>query len=314
MSSKNAYLPQWATIEEATSWLEKATRESWPQARLLESGHLLSLGVWWRPGDAAPPEWMRDVFEGQTHGFWAPITSKLDVTALAADRTLVLTQTRTPSGNIVNFGHGMMFELSGLRIEGRSLRALIETLKPENTHITSWVTVPPGVSEFEYLRLGEILAEASGCPNESPRVEATRGIHFQGIINSRLSCGDVVLHDARTGEPIQMSDEAGDDGSVIGLHDLRTLLATPFWFGEERFCFGVLAPQAFEMTSASTDAVDGQTLNISGTPSKLTEADKEDILARYNKGHGESVYALARAFNVSRPTIDKALRKHGIKV
>lgn len=270
VGSKGAYLPQWATIEEATSWLEAVTGESWPQARLLESGHFLSLGVWWRPGDSAPPEWMHDVFEGQTQGFWAPITSKSDVAALAVDRTLVFTQTRTPSGKVVDFHHGMMFDLTGLRIEGRSLRALIGALKPENAHITSWVIVPPGVSEFAYDRLGEILADASGCPNECAYIEATRGNHFQGIINTRVSGGEVVLHDARTGEPIHISDDAGGDGSVIGLHDLKTLLATPFWFGEERFCFGVLAPQAFEIqkdpeTEKTPIEADSQAASVAAT-------------------------------------------------
>lgn len=297
MGSKGAYLPQWATIEEATSWLEAVTGESWPQARLLESGHFLSLGVWWRPGDSAPPEWMRDVFEGQTQGFWAPITSKSDVAALAVDRTLVFTQTRTPSGRIVNFGHGMVFELSGLRIEGRSLRALIGALKPENAHITSWVIVPPGVSEFAYDRLGEILADASGCPNECLLIEATRGDHFQGIINTRVSGGEVVLHDARTGELIHISDDAGGDGSVIGLHDLKTLLATPFWFGEERFCFGVLAHED-DGGAPVKQADEGEGSN--GTEVRWTPEFTAEVQA-YRDLHGMT--AAARRYEVSTTVI-----------
>ena len=50
-----------------------------------------------------------------------------------------------------------------------------------------------------------------------------------------------------------------------------------------------------------------------GTPPKLTEADKAEILRLYNRGRGASVNAMAKQFNVSRPTIDKVLQRAGIK-
>lgn len=50
-----------------------------------------------------------------------------------------------------------------------------------------------------------------------------------------------------------------------------------------------------------------------GTPPKLTEADKAEILRLYNRGRGESVNALAKRLHVSRPTIDKVLQRAGIK-
>lgn len=52
---------------------------------------------------------------------------------------------------------------------------------------------------------------------------------------------------------------------------------------------------------------------VSGTPSKLSEVDKAEIVQRYNRGRGESVYALAKSYSVARPTIDKVLRNAGIK-
>ena len=69
-------------------------------------------------------------------------------------------------------------------------------------------------------------------------------------------------------------------------------------------------PQAapVEADSAS-DAPD----TSKGTPPKLTEVDKAEILRLYNRGRGASVNAMAKQFNVSRPTIEKVLRRAGIK-
>ena len=50
-----------------------------------------------------------------------------------------------------------------------------------------------------------------------------------------------------------------------------------------------------------------------GTPPKLTEANKTEIKHLYNRGRGVSVNAMAKQFNVSRPTIDKVLKRAGIK-
>jgi hypothetical protein len=48
--------------------------------------------------------------------------------------------------------------------------------------------------------------------------------------------------------------------------------------------------------------------------SKLSEDDKAEILRLYNRGRGAKVFALAVRFGVSRPTIDRVLKKAGIKV
>lgn len=64
-----------------------------------------------------------------------------------------------------------------------------------------------------------------------------------------------------------------------------------------------------EVTGASVAAPGGQ----HGTPSKLNEAQRAEIVRRYNRGRGESVNALAGKYGVSRPTIDKVLQQAGIK-
>lgn len=50
-----------------------------------------------------------------------------------------------------------------------------------------------------------------------------------------------------------------------------------------------------------------------GTPKALTATQEADVVSLFNRGHGMSVYALAAKFQVSRPTIDKVLRRAGVK-
>ncbi|MBS0495793.1 MAG: hypothetical protein JSS31_18005 [Proteobacteria bacterium] len=50
-----------------------------------------------------------------------------------------------------------------------------------------------------------------------------------------------------------------------------------------------------------------------GTPKALTDAQEAEIVKLYARGRGQSVNALAKKFSVSNPTIDKALKKAGVK-
>lgn len=261
MSSKGSYLPKRATIDEATQWLEEATGESWPLGRLLDHGRFLRMGVWLRPDERTPPEVLRDVFEGRGEGFWAPLCFASDVAALAADRTLVITLTRTASGKFVETKPGMMFPLDDLRIEGDSLRLMVESLKPEHMHITTWVKVPKGATEFEYWLLGELLADASASPNEHPVIEATRGIHFQGELDKRVKATLTTLRDSSTGAPIAIGDDQATEGATISLDDFRKLLAEPIVFGSEVFRFGLLV-------EGSTDTAPKGKSQAQATPDK----------------------------------------------
>ena len=71
-------------------------------------------------------------------------------------------------------------------------------------------------------------------------------------------------------------------------------------------------PQAATPAPVSDSASDAPDTS-KGTPPKLTEVDKAEILRLYNRGRGASVNAMAKQFNVSRPTIEKVLRRAGIK-
>lgn len=55
------------------------------------------------------------------------------------------------------------------------------------------------------------------------------------------------------------------------------------------------------------------TPSASGTQKKLTSAQEAELVALYDRGRGESVNQLAVQFGVSRPTIDKALKRAGVK-
>lgn len=50
-----------------------------------------------------------------------------------------------------------------------------------------------------------------------------------------------------------------------------------------------------------------------GTLKALTDEQEAEIVRLYHRGRGMSVNALANAYRVSRPTIDKALRQAGVK-
>ena len=71
-------------------------------------------------------------------------------------------------------------------------------------------------------------------------------------------------------------------------------------------------PQAATPAPVSDSASDAPDTS-KGTPPKLTEVDKAEIQRLYNRGRGAPVNAMAKQFNVSRPTIEKVLRRAGIK-
>lgn len=75
----------------------------------------------------------------------------------------------------------------------------------------------------------------------------------------------------------------------------------------------VPANQAPRRAPASANSASDAPDKSKGTPPKLSEADKAEVLRLYNRSKGKSVNALARQFHVSRPTIDKVLRHAGIK-
>ena len=50
-----------------------------------------------------------------------------------------------------------------------------------------------------------------------------------------------------------------------------------------------------------------------GTPKALTDAQEAEVVRLFDRSRGLSVNKLAKKFRVSNPTIDKALRRAGVK-
>lgn len=231
VSSKGAYLPQWATVDEASSWLESATHERWPLGRLLDCAHLLELGVWLRPDERTPHEVMRDIFKDRQEGFWAPLCLGSDIAALKADRTLVMTMTRIPSGELASFKPGLCFDLDALRIEGGSVRVLAESLKPVNQSVLGWVRLPSNTQSLEYRELAGLMAKALASPGENPVVTASREIQFEGELNRLVDAGQVPLKNPLTGGAHELPHGKARDEAIIRLGDLKTFLATHYGLG-----------------------------------------------------------------------------------
>lgn len=66
-------------------------------------------------------------------------------------------------------------------------------------------------------------------------------------------------------------------------------------------------------TSKSPELTAPDTSLSKGTPSKLSDQDKAEIVRLHGRGRGMKVLPLAIKFEVSRPTIDKVLRRAGVK-
>lgn len=120
MTEKQHYLPKWTTTDEACAWLEEQTGESWPIARLLDSG--LTPSVWLEYSPEAPKEIFGDRYEG----FLAPLLFGGDTNRMANTRSGLLTMTRLPNGLLSRFSPGIPFGLSELRYSAKDLAKLVQ--------------------------------------------------------------------------------------------------------------------------------------------------------------------------------------------
>lgn len=121
------YLPNWATPDEAAGWLEARTGEAWPLPRMIEAG--LTPRVWLEPNgeslqNAAVFE---QVFDRRAEGFLAPMVFAGDTCRLAIDRSVTLSMTRTPRGDLVKFTPPASADLGQLRFAATDVRELAPT-------------------------------------------------------------------------------------------------------------------------------------------------------------------------------------------
>lgn len=123
----NDYLPDWATLDEASAWLQARTGGAWPLSRLIEAG--LTPHVWLEPNgenlqNAAVFE---KVFDRRPEGFLAPMVFAGDTHRLAIDRSVTLSMTRTPRGDLVRFTPPASADLVQLRFAATDVRGLAAT-------------------------------------------------------------------------------------------------------------------------------------------------------------------------------------------
>lgn len=120
--------------------------------------------------------------------------------------------------------------------------------------------------------------------------------------------GELTVREPRTCLPMK-SPQARTFWEVVTPADLNAWLekqAAPYRWNVE-------APHAIAPEPVPAHSASAVPDTSKGTPPKLTETDKAEILRLFCRGRGESVKALAKLFNVSRPTIDKVLQRAGIK-
>lgn len=113
------YLPAWATLQEATDWLQAATDEPWPLPRLLEAGLLPHI---WLTPDRVSPAALSAVFGGRHEGFLAPLMFGGDTHRLSVERSGAMSCTRSPTGETVFLTPPAPFAADELRFSATELR------------------------------------------------------------------------------------------------------------------------------------------------------------------------------------------------
>lgn len=111
------YLPKLATIEEACGWLNSHTGKSWSLARMMEYGLMPWVWLDYMPGYPA-------IFGDRLEGYLAPMVFAGDTQRLEADRTAILTMTRTHDGELLKLSPGATFPLSEIRFKREDLEEL----------------------------------------------------------------------------------------------------------------------------------------------------------------------------------------------
>ncbi len=117
------------------------------------------------------------------------------------------------------------------------------------------------------------------------------------------------------GEPVEAWQKMfelapGEDAPLVRPDGCRVTAAGILQLVDTHTTPAQAEPQAAQVVAESASTAPDTS---KGTPPKLAEADKAEILRLYNRGRGASVNAMAKQFNVSRPTIEKVLQRAGIK-
>lgn len=152
-------------------------------------------------------------------------------------------------------------------------------------------------------RTNEICAEKGSLPRLD--TEAIRALLLAGEAYSKgweeLAPVDFF------GEPVEAWQKVfelapGEDAPVVRLDVCRVNAA------------GVLQVVDTYTKTTKTQLEPASEPDVSkGTPKKLSDSQEEKIIKLYNGSYGQSVNSLAKQFAVSRPTINKVLKRKEIK-
>lgn len=116
------YLPKWATLAEASEWLQARTGQPWPLPRLIEAGVMPHVWLTPDPKDSPNEAVMARLFDGRHEGFIAPLVFAGDTQRLAFARQGAMTMTRGPSGDLFRFTPGIPFDVAELRFAAEHVR------------------------------------------------------------------------------------------------------------------------------------------------------------------------------------------------
>lgn len=150
------------------------------------------------------------------------------------------------------------------------------------------------------------MAEAADVLAAAHELDASE--FLKNRMHPAARAGALALVDPKDGGPLVGRD-------CMEFHDWVTPTNLDAWLEHAGFPFRWPlnpAPQAAAPVPVADSASNAPDTS-KGTPPKLTEVDKAEIQRLYNRGRGAPVNAMAKQFNVSRPTIEKVLRRAGIK-
>ena len=129
-------------------------------------------------------------------------------------------------------------------------------------------------------------------------------------------CVEQLNHDTETRKILpKINHDTSNESIFIWLEDVLYRWCVEYVITRDKLPIDSLPDIALiEQKLAEIMRVSNETGINRSNAKKLTNEQEAEIVRLYNKAHGMSVASLAVRFVVSRPTIDKALKKAGVKV
>jgi len=174
------YLPKHSNIEQACTWLQARTGETWVLPRLLEHGLMPWFWLDYTPGWPA-------IFGDRVEGYLAPMVFASDTQRLEADGTDALVNiTRAHDGTIFKPSPGMRVPLSDLRFKRADVERVAATITVQAAPAKQAGT-PPVVDAPDPERRLIALRALGGTARWRRGPGGTQAWQFSGIQNLLVS-------------------------------------------------------------------------------------------------------------------------------